>query len=122
MGDVHRFASAPFERVQAHGGLGRIETTRVHEGDGAVRFIDLTSLPPGTSIGEHAHAGDEEIYVVIAGHGLMQLDGETVEVGPGDVIRNDPYGTHGLRNTGDLPLALVVIDCGRPPDTFGSPT
>jgi len=111
MGEVYRPASAAFENVRAHGGLGHIETARVYEADGALRFIDLTSLPPGTSVGEHAHAGDEEVYVIISGRGEMRLDGTTVAVGPGDVIRNDPRGTHGLRNTGVQPLTFVVIDC-----------
>ena len=111
MGEVYRLASASFEHVRAHGGLGHVETARVYEAAGPLRFIDLTSLPPGTSVGEHTHAGDEEIYVIISGRGEMRLDGATVEVGPGDVIRNDPHGTHGLRNTGVRPLAFVVIDC-----------
>jgi mannose-6-phosphate isomerase-like protein (cupin superfamily) len=114
MGEVYRLGSAPFEHVRAHGGLGHIETARVYEADGPLQFIDLTSLPPGTSVGEHTHAGDEEIYVIISGHGEMQLDGVKVAVGPGDVIRNDPHGTHGLRNIGVQPLTFVVIDCAHP--------
>jgi mannose-6-phosphate isomerase-like protein (cupin superfamily) len=40
----------------------------------------------------------------------MMLDGETFEVGAGDVIRNVPRGTHGLANAGNEPLRMVVLD------------
>ena len=76
----------------------------------AFRFIDLTEIPPGSSVGVHTHADDEEVYVIISGRGRMMLDGETFEVGPGDVIRNVPRGTHGLANAGNEPLTMVVLD------------
>jgi mannose-6-phosphate isomerase-like protein (cupin superfamily) len=106
------FARATFVETVAHAGSGRIRTMRVIDAAhrSGFRFIDLTELPPGTSVGVHRHGDDEEVYVIIRGHGRMLLDGETFDVGPGDVIRNVPGGTHGLANTGSEPLTMVVLD------------
>ena len=67
--------------------------------------------PPGAEIGVHTHANDnEEIYVIVGGSGVMYLDGDLFMVGAGDVVINAPGGTHGLRNTSDADLKLIVIE------------
>lgn len=106
------FTRASFTDVVAHDGAGRIRTARVIDEArrSAFRFIDLTEIPPGSSVGVHTHEDDEEVYVIISGRGRMMLDGATFEVGPGDVIRNVPRGTHGLANAGSEPLTMVVLD------------
>ena len=67
-------------------------------------------LPPGTSIGKHRHGQDEELYLVLEGEGLMELDGVEFPVRPGSVILNKPHGTHGLRNTSQAVLKLFVVE------------
>jgi 3-dehydroquinate synthase len=111
----YRFEDADLRATVAHGGAGEILTRRVEEatpqGIGAANFVDLTIVPPGTSIGVHTHGpGDEEIYVVVSGRGRMRLDGEEFAVGPGDVVVNRRCGTHGLVNTGEEDLRLVVVE------------
>jgi mannose-6-phosphate isomerase-like protein (cupin superfamily) len=74
-------------------------------------FLDLVTVPVGSTIGVHTHGdADEEICVVIGGSGRMSLELEEFAVGAGDVITNPPGGTHGLVNTGAGPLTLVVLD------------
>jgi len=95
-----------------------------HEGVGILKFMDVfptesfasglmfihhTILPPGTSVGLHAHENDEEIYIVLEGQGLYTQDDDTFKVKPGDVLRNKPFGSHGLENTGDVDLKLIVF-------------
>jgi len=114
------FAGAALVNTVAHAGCGHIRTTRVIDAAhrSGFRFIDLTELPPGTSVGVHRHtADDEEVYVIVQGRGRMVLDGETFDVGPGDVIRNVPGGTHGLTNTGTEPLRMVVLDVASNPNS-----
>jgi mannose-6-phosphate isomerase-like protein (cupin superfamily) len=107
------FESLEFERVLAHGGCAEIQFKRVVTAgaDGAYNFLDMSVIPPGSEIGSHTHSSDnEELYIVITGHGRMQLDRQEFDIGPGHVIINRPGGTHGLRNIGDTDLRLVVIE------------
>ena len=108
----YSFSTAAFSRTKAHDGENCIDTFRAEEQpSSAFNFIDLTRVPPGATIGEHTHGSDnEEVYIIIQGAGLAQIDGEEVQVSPGHVIVNRPGGTHGLRNTGNEDLCLVVIE------------
>jgi mannose-6-phosphate isomerase-like protein (cupin superfamily) len=113
------FSAQRLEEVVAHDGDGVVRTTRVIEPrDGSgFRFVDLTEIPPGSSVGVHTHGpGDEEVYVIVSGRGRMRLESEEFEVGPGDVIMNAPGGTHGLVNVGTEPLRMVVLDVNTPDD------
>jgi len=107
------FRAAPLAPSVAHGGRRMVSAARVLEraADCGLAFVDLVVVPVGGSIGVHTHGrSDEEIYVVIDGRGEMRLDKNHVQVGPGDVVINAPGGTHGLVNTGDRLLTLVVLD------------
>jgi mannose-6-phosphate isomerase-like protein (cupin superfamily) len=101
------------DQTLAHGGRSPILTQRVFVGDAknSIRFIDYSLLPPGSDIGKHTHGMDnEELYLIIAGRGLMYVDGETFEVGCGDCIINRPGGTHALENIGNTDLKMIVIE------------
>ena len=114
------FAGASFHPTVAHDGKGQIQVDRVVSrlpNPGCV-FIDLVVVPPESTIGNHQHRSDEEIYVVIEGHGRMTLGDRVVKVAPGDVVVNPPGGTHALQNRGGLPMRLVVVDIG----SRGEPT
>ncbi len=107
------FADGLFHTSHAHGGAAPIQSRRVAESatGSACNWIDLVIVPPGADIGEHAHGtGDEETYVIIEGRGHMRVDGESMAVGPGDVIINRPGGTHALINDGPAEMKLVVVD------------
>lgn len=107
------FARSAFNEHIAHDGSAPILSSRpLHGPDGSPwSFIDLVRVPVGADIGIHTHTADnEEMYIIISGTGRMHVDGEEFEVGPGDVIVNAPGGTHGLVNTGNSDLTLVVVE------------
>ncbi len=113
MGVRFSFSDVDLEAVVAHGGDRSILTRRVLDEteSNSCNFIDLTIVPPGSDIGVHTHSCDnEEIYVFLSGAGTMFVDGQSIAVGPGDVIVNRPGGTHGFRNTGTAEVRLVVIE------------
>ncbi len=110
---IRNFQSAPFAWGAAHEGKGQVKNAVLY-GDGDfstnLRFVIYTELPPGTSIGYHAHGNDEEVYVILEGRGTMTIDGESHEVRAGDVILNKLYGSHGLENTSGAVLKILVFE------------
>jgi uncharacterized cupin superfamily protein len=99
--------------ANCHDGIGEIGWIGVLDGKDLagkhLRFLHDDVLPPGTSIGVHRHKDDEEYYYILTGSGVMTLDGVRHEVGPGDITGVFPGGEHGLENTGDTDLRVLVI-------------
>lgn len=78
--------------------------------------VQVWELPPGGSEGEHTHPAEEpleELYLVVAGTARMHLDGEAVDLSPGDAVLAPVGSAHDLHNTGTSSLRVVVI-WGRP--------
>lgn len=75
-------------------------------------------LPAGRSTQRHYHKDSEELYYITEGRGMMEIAGETREVGPGDAILIPPGAWHVIKATEDL----VFLCCCAPPyrheDTF----
>ena len=107
------YALRRFESVVAHDGTAPILFQRLVDRamGSAANFIDASIVPVGAAIGIHTHTFDnEEVYIVLSGRGQMHVDGHEIDVTTGDVIVNRPGGTHGLTNTGDEDLRLIVIE------------
>lgn len=68
-------------------------------------------IPPGGGIGPHMHEGEDEIFIIRRGSGLMTDDGRETAVGPGDAIVTGNGACHEIRNTGagDLVLTAIII-------------
>lgn len=64
-------------------------------------------LAPGTSTQEHYHIKTEEIYYITHGSGRIRIEGEMLEVKPGDAIAIRPGQKHKLWNTGAETLRLL---------------
>jgi mannose-6-phosphate isomerase-like protein (cupin superfamily) len=87
---------------------------KVRRATGARAFgFNYFTLPPSQQGREHDHAeeGQEEVYFVVKGSGVMRVDGEEVELKPGRFIRVDPAATR-VPVAGDDGLEFV---------TFGAP-
>lgn len=57
----------------------------------------------------HEHAVAENIYYVIRGTGLVELDGEKYVVEPNTVVYMPPGVKHGIWNTGFEDLVFIVV-------------
>lgn len=68
-------------------------------------------LPAGAATDRHYHKLSEEFYYLTAGRGLMQIEGEEREVGPGDAILIPAGAWHQIRAI--EPLAFLC--CCAPP-------
>ncbi|UVE49824.1 cupin domain-containing protein [Haloferax larsenii] len=56
---------------------------------------------------DHAELDHEEVYFLVSGSATMVVEGETVELEPGDAIRVSPEATRQLRN-GDEESMLII--------------
>ena len=69
------------------------------------------SLATGGETQRHYHRLSEEFYYVLAGRGIMEIDGETREVGVGDAILIPPGAWHQIRAL----ESLRILCCCAPP-------
>ena len=78
---------AEWNRENAAGGqgplLGSFAFTRHQTADqDAFKEIGWLTLPPGASIGQHKHTGNEDVYIIVSGKGLFtDSEGKQIEVG-----------------------------------------
>ena len=72
--------------------------------------ISLNKMPPGASMPFfHRHRMNEEVYIIIKGHGEFQIDGEVFPVKEGTVIRVAPGGGRCWRNNSGEDLYYIVF-------------
>lgn len=102
-------------RQNVQGGDGQMESRFYFTADArpdntCFRMVGRMTLAPGSSIGGHQHAADEEIYLIVSGRGLYtKNDGQTQEVGPGDLTMTRRGERHGLANIGQDPLVFIAV-------------
>jgi quercetin dioxygenase-like cupin family protein len=70
------------------------------------------TLAPGQATQRHYHSVSEELYSMLEGGGLLEIDGETREVGPGDTVLILPGVRHRL-SAG--PSGARFLCCCSPP-------
>ena len=66
------------------------------------------AVPPGDRLGKHVDTA-EETQVILSGEGELLLDGDTKEIGPGDVFVLTEGTSHDLRNTGTEELRVIAF-------------
>ena len=72
--------------------------------------LSFQTLVPGQDSGFlHTHKTHEELYIIIKGEGLYQVDGEIFPVREGTVIRVSPDGKRALKNNGQENLTMLCI-------------
>lgn len=88
--------------------------TVLAEADGfKVKTIEVR---PGQRLSYQRHARRAEHWFVVAGQGLVTLDGSNVDVWPGDAVDVPCGAAHRIQNTGPVPLVFVEVQHG---DYFG---
>jgi uncharacterized cupin superfamily protein len=101
-----------------HGGRGRltfVELLANRGGDApGFRFVHDDHLEPGASIGEHVHSGNEELYIILEGDGVMLIDGVPHPVRAGDCCRTGPGHSHGLTAGLQRPMRFLVVCTNLP--------
>jgi mannose-6-phosphate isomerase-like protein (cupin superfamily) len=99
-------------RERMRGGNGSVEFVHIfrkEELTGKARLFARLRLPPGSSIGFHAHEGEEEIFYILSGVGEVTEAGAPAPVGPGDAVLTGGGAGHSIANTGAQPLELLAV-------------
>jgi len=115
---IRNFLNAPLAKESIHEGEGLCEHAPIfHEEDfdTPLRFLNYTIIPPHASFGLHPHGDDNEMYILLQGAGEYTENNETFQVVAGDVMVSAPFATHGMKNTGDVPMRLLVVECYNKP-------
>ncbi len=77
----------------------------------ATKYFDyrISVYQPKGHIEPHSHRIQEQVYHILEGEGLMELDGDKRLVRQNDVIFIPPGVVHSLHNTGFANLLFIVV-------------
>ena len=107
-----KLATEPILMEHFKGGAGCVEKRDILTADemyGKGRVCSILTLDPDCEIGKHKHEGDCEVFLILSGTGKYLLDGELVDVEPGDILFVDDGEEHYMLNDGMEPLVYVAI-------------
>ncbi len=74
--------------------------------------VKTIEVRPGQRLSYQRHARRAEHWFVVAGKGVVTLDGDTVEVRRGDAVDVHLGVAHRIQNTGTVPLVFVEVQHG----------
>ena len=96
-------------------GEGQVSYLLLDRGQFGSRHLSTTWVEcrPGSQQALHAHAGREQVYVIVRGRGEMLVAGEAEEVAEGDLVFVPPGAGHAIRNSS--PDLLVYVSTTTPP-------
>jgi len=72
-------------------------------------LVGLNAFEPGQSHALHAHEGMDKVYMVVEGSGHFLLDGRELPMTSGDLLVAPSAVPHGVRNTGQGRLLVLVL-------------
>jgi mannose-6-phosphate isomerase-like protein (cupin superfamily) len=110
---IRKFTDRAVEhRPAMRGGTGTVTVRHYFQKEeitAKTRLCAALTLPPGTSIGPHQHEGEDEVYIVTKGSGLLD-DGKTqTSVTVGDAILTGNGESHAISNTGPTDLEITAV-------------
>ena len=110
-------------RTREHGGENDIHFRRLWSaGDfhAPIDFVDYTIIPPKSTIGYHAHIGNEEAYVVMAGTPIVRVQNDARRLARGDIAVVHSGESHELINDSDADVEILVFQVRLPGESGGS--
>jgi len=71
--------------------------------------VVVMTVPAGGEIGEEVHSDTDQVLVFLEGRGAAELNGQSSEVGPNDLVFVRAGTRHNFINNGTAPLRLITI-------------
>ena len=112
---IRNIAEVPWREFPDHFG-GALSKPLVMPETAGSRHIDyrISMYQPMAHVALHKHKVQEQVYHVLDGEGLMEIEGERTVVRKDDVIFIPPGVEHAIYNTGMVDLRFIVVT--SPPD------
>lgn len=75
------------------------------------KFCRLVRIPPGSSLGKHAHEGETEFFAAQSGEAVVFDNGRELPFLPGDVLLTGNGEEHAVRNesTEDFTMVSMIL-------------
>ena len=99
-------------RDKMRGGPGRVTIRHLFSKEeirAKTRLCAVLTVHPQSGIGLHQHDGEDELYVILKGQGLLDDGQSRSEVTAGDAILTGNGETHAIANTGDTDLEILAV-------------
>jgi len=107
---IRNIAEVPWRQFPDHFG-GALSKPLVMPETAASRHIDyrISLYQPMAYVARHKHAVQEQVYHVLDGEGIMEIDGRQQVVRKHDVIFLPPSIEHSISNSGVVDLVFLVV-------------
>ena len=107
---IRNVNEVPWQQFPDHFG-GALSKALVGPGDTDIKLIDyrISSYQPMAHVAAHTHKVQEQIYHILDGEGLMEIDGKNTLVRRHDIIHIPPGIEHAISNSGLVDLVFLVI-------------
>lgn len=107
---IRNIAEVPWKEFPNHFG-GALSKPLVMPENSGSKHIDyrISMYQPMAHVAVHSHKVQEQVYHVLEGEGLMEIDGEKHVVRKHDVIFLPPGVTHSIVNSGLVDLVFLVV-------------
>lgn len=99
-------------REKMRGGNGSVEIKHIFREDqltAKARLFAHLRLPAGSSIGFHKHEGEEEIFYILSGRGIVNDNGVEREVAAGDAVLTGGGAGHSVEAIGNEALEMIAV-------------
>jgi len=103
------------KKFELLGGKGTVEMKHIFKADeldAKTRICCEVTLPPHSSVGAHAHDGEEEVYYISKGIATVDDNGKEKTLYTGDAMHTGNGAFHSITNNTDEDMqfiALVVV-------------
>jgi mannose-6-phosphate isomerase-like protein (cupin superfamily) len=107
---IRNIAEEPWQEFPGHFG-GALSKALVRPETVGSRQIDyrISTYQPMAYVQLHSHKAQEQVYHVLEGEGLMEIDGKRQVVRKHDVIFLPPGVPHAIQNSGVGDLTFIVV-------------
>ncbi len=71
--------------------------------------VSLVKVPKGSATPKHVHEDNEQIYIILKGSGVMQINDQEEKVSGGMVTYTPKRSTQGIKNTEEDDLIYIAV-------------